>query len=67
MKPDSGYGLGYIYNRSINDETFSEYPVTDINDENFKVGSPFYFYFGLKRGKSALNRFVKKYITVESV
>lgn len=67
MKPDSGYGLGYIYNRSIADETYSLYPVTDTNNENYKVGAPFHFYFGLKRGKSALNRFIKKYITVESV
>ena len=67
MKPDSGYGLGYIYNRSIADETYSLYPDTDTNNENYKVGAPFHFYFGLKRGKSALNRFIKKYITVESI
>jgi hypothetical protein len=28
----------------------------------FTVGLPFHFYFGLSRGKSAMNRFVKKYV-----
>lgn len=69
MKPDVGYGLGHIYNRSVNDDTFSQYPATPSilgsdpqGNNSYKVGSPFHFYFGLKRGKSSLNRFIKQYI-----
>lgn len=64
MVPDYGYGLGHIYNRSATDDTYNPYPSKyNINSPNeFKVGAPFHFYFGLKRGKSSLNRFIKKYI-----
>lgn len=62
MKPNSGYGLGYIYNRSSTDPEYDSYPTNDVNGGNFKVGGPFYYYFGLKRGKSAMNRYIKKYI-----
>lgn len=65
MKPNSGYGLGYIYNRNANDPELDLYPVNNLNSGNFKVGSPFYFYFGLKRGKSAINRYIQKYIFLQ--
>jgi len=70
MKPDYGYGLGYIYNRSLADETFNQYPGNNPNptgqysEGDFKVGNPFYFYFGLKRGKTAITRFIKSYIEI---
>jgi len=65
MKPNAGYGLGYIYNRSVNDPEYDSYPVNNLNSGNFKVGSPFFFYFGLKRGKSAINQYIQKYIFLQ--
>lgn len=62
MRPDYGYGLGYIYNKSSSDPEFDSYPSNDPNGGNFKVGNPFHFYFGLRRGKTAMNRYIKKYI-----
>ena len=62
MKPNYGYGRGHIYNRSLSDLSLDSTPVNNTNLNNFKVGSPFYFYFGLKRGKSAMNRYIQKYI-----
>ena len=62
MKPNYGYGMGYIFNRSAVDPEYDSSPVNNENSDNFKVGSPFQFYFGLKRGKSAINRYIKKYI-----
>ena len=40
MKPNSGYGLGYIYNRSSTDPEYDSYPTNDVNGGNFKVGGP---------------------------
>ena len=62
MKPNYGYGRGHIFNRSLNDPSYDEAPINNTNLSNYKVGSPFYFYFGLKRGKSAMNRYITKYI-----
>jgi len=62
MKPNYGYGRGHIFNKSALDPEYDSYPINNENSNNFKVGSPFYFYFGLKRGKSAMNRYIKKYI-----
>lgn len=62
MKPNYGYGRGHIFNRSLNDLSLDSFPVNSTNLNNFKTGSPFYFYFGLKRGKSAMNRYIQKYI-----
>ena len=70
MKPDYGYGLGHIYNRSLADETFNQYPGNNPNptgqfsEGDFKVGNPFHFYFGLKRGKTAITKFIKNYIEI---
>ena len=37
-----------------------------MGSPTYRVGSPFHFYFGLKRGKSAMNKFITKYIFNES-
>jgi hypothetical protein len=37
------------------------------NDNSVTVGAPFYFYFGLKKGASAFDRFVKKWIRTETI
>ena len=82
MKPDAGYGLGYIYNKNSNGSELDAFPTNSPNacDDsssggvivdllsdglargNFKVGNPFHFYFGLRRGKTAMNRYIQKYI-----
>ena len=62
MKPNYGYGLGYLYNRSEDDPQLDALPIQNTNGNKFKVGSPFHFYFGHKRGKSAMNKFIIKYI-----
>lgn len=61
--PNTGYGLGYLYNRNNNYPELDEMAQTNPSHSGtFRVGSPFYFYFGLKRGKSAMNRYINKYI-----
>jgi hypothetical protein len=37
-------------------------PGTNNGSTNFVVGAPYHFYFGLGKGKTALNRFIKKYV-----
>jgi hypothetical protein len=34
-------------------------------DKSIVVGAPYFFYFGLKNGKTAMNRFIKTYINTE--
>lgn len=58
-----GPGYGYLYNATIGDpESDTQAPTNGTHSGRYRVGSPFYFYFGLKRGKSAMNRFIKKFI-----
>lgn len=59
-KPNSGLGTGFIFNRPINVYTPNQ-PI-DNGSDGYRVGSPFQFYFGLKRGKSAMNKFITKYM-----
>jgi len=55
---------GYIYSLTpsgdLNPSAGSIYPLTP--NRVFSVGSPFHFYFGLKKGKSAFDLFSKKWI-----
>ena len=60
FKPSSGDKLGYIYNRDGSGNVSSNYPQNQPS--KFLVGAPFHFYFGLRRGKSAMNRFISKYL-----
>ena len=58
-----GPGYGYLYNATVNDpESDTQAPTNSTHSGRYRVGSPFHFYFGLKRGKSAMNRFITKYI-----
>jgi hypothetical protein len=55
---------GYIYNSNIVGGQIK----TNVNlpssfNNNIMVGLPYHFYFGLKVGKTAMNRFVVKYIS----
>lgn len=57
---------GYIYNLTGN--TPNIISTEDFNSDAFKllVGAPYHFYFGLKVGKTAMNKFITKYIpTIE--
>ena len=57
----NGDNTGYIFNyTSAGEPTFN--PSVNQANPNFVVGAPYHFYFGLFRGKSAINRYIKKYI-----
>jgi hypothetical protein len=57
--------LGYIYNSDQNGEPLSSWS-SSFNDKNV-VGAPYHFYFGLRKGKSAINRYITKYILNQNV
>ena len=58
---NNGPELGYIYNYLPNGVTpSSTWPPS--NSQKFVVGAPHHFYFGLNKGKSAINRYITKYI-----
>jgi len=59
-KPTTGLGTGFIFNRPVN--VYPGSVPTDNGNDGYRVGSPFQFYFGLKRGKSAMNLFITKFI-----
>lgn len=63
LKPNFGNGLGYIYNRSTTNSRLDEAPSqVSIFGNSYKVGGPNHFYFGLNKGKSAMNKFINRYI-----
>jgi hypothetical protein len=41
-------------------------PPNEDNNRIFTVGAPFYFYFGLKKGKTAWDRFARKWLDLET-
>ena len=56
----TNYGKkGYIYN-SDNNGYSASFPPGQNN--SFVVGAPYHFYFGLGKGKTAVNRYITKYI-----
>ena len=57
--------LGYIYNSDVNGDTLSTWS-SAFMDKNI-VGAPYHFYFGLRKGKSAINRYITKYILNQDV
>ena len=59
-KPQTGLGTGFIFNRPTN--TFPGLPPASSKTLQYRVGSPFQHYFGLKKGKSAMNRFITKFM-----
>jgi hypothetical protein len=56
---------GYIYNSTPTGATDEAFPSGQPNQ--FLVGAPYHFYFGLGKGKSAINRYIKKYILNQDV
>jgi len=68
FKTDNGTGvfngnLGYIFNydNNGNPSQTNTWP-NNQNSTKFVVGAPFHFYFGLRKGKTSLNRYITKYI-----
>ena len=67
--PNNGDFKGYIYSIDRNQTPpeleapyFSQQPPNDPLERVFQVGAPYFFYFGLKKGKTAFDRFAKKWI-----
>ena len=62
---------GYIYSYDdINDEynpSRSSWATNSPIPSAITVGAPFHFYFGLKKGKTAWDRFIKKWINFENI
>jgi hypothetical protein len=62
---------GYIYSYDdINDEynpSRSSWVTNSPVQTAITVGAPFHFYFGLKKGKTAWDRFIKKWINFENI
>jgi len=57
----NGPQKGYIYNyTNTGIPTFA--PSNNQTSDRFVVGAPYHFYFGLGKGKTALNRYITKYI-----
>ena len=52
---------GYIFSVDGN----GNYSPTQEQSKNFIVGAPFHFYFGIMKGKSAMDKFKTKYSIVE--
>ena len=68
FQPQNGTGpfngaTGYIYNYDSNgnpNQNTNQWP--QGQSKRFVVGAPYHFYFGLGKGKSAINRYITKYI-----
>jgi len=67
-------GYIYSYDRTITSPTFDQYNINvnswerNISGENnVTVGAPFHFYFGLKKGKTSWDRFVRKWINTSNI
>ena len=56
---------GYIYNSEIVNNTVQFKNTTNANLDKLLVGAPYHFYFGLKTGKSAMNKFIDKYVLTQ--
>ena len=64
------YQKGYIYAVDNNGYITADPTYWDENDDEIKlvtVGAPFHFYFGLRRGASAFDRFRTKWINTSNV
>ena len=53
------YQRGYIFN--VNSSGGYSYSMAGVPSSKFLVGAPFHFYFGIKKGNSALDKFKTKY------
>jgi len=51
---------GFIYQTDGSGNPIPTWPPSQ--NDTFIVGAPYHFYFGLRKGKSAINRYITKYI-----
>ena len=56
------YERGYLFN--YKNDSYAPNEFTNM-ETKFLVGAPFHFYFGIVKGASAMDRFVKKYVRQE--
>jgi hypothetical protein len=70
------YFKGYIFSVNLfNPLVIPDYEASyqgNINPNNpepriYQVGAPFHFYFGLKKGKTAFDRFIKKWLDFNNI
>jgi hypothetical protein len=59
------YMKGFIYN--VDESGNLEESLVNITESNYSVGAPYHFYFGLKKGRSAMDLFFIKYVDTEIV
>jgi hypothetical protein len=70
---NQSYLKGYIwgYDNALNPPQYSaNIAKREINSPQslvYSVGAPFYFYFGLKKGASAWDRFARKWLNLEEI
>jgi hypothetical protein len=70
---NNSYNKGYIYNVNNSGQYSSDLSFQDYNnlvngkEKHITVGGPFHFYFGLKKGRSAWDRFARKWIGFENI
>ena len=72
--PQTKYYKGYIYSVNANGYLVArDANIQNIWEQNIPlgeaitVGGPFYFYFGLKRGASAMDRFIQKWVDTDYI
>jgi len=53
---------GYIYNSKINGTQIEPKSTMNNRPDAFMMGSPYFFYFGLRKGGSSMNRFIDKFV-----
>jgi len=58
---------GYLYNANSSGVEITNQAGSTPTPGRYRVGSPFQFYFGLGRGKSAINRFITKEIFLREI
>jgi len=56
---------GYIYQRNLNG-TYNNAATGSTTNNYTLTSAPWYFYFGLKKGKSAMDKFVQQYLGTET-
>jgi hypothetical protein len=65
FNPSTTGRRGYIYNQTPQGLANPNWPAG--TQQSFIVGGPNHFYFGLNKGKSAINRYIKAYILNQDV
>ena len=61
-RPTSNKTINLIFN--YKNDSYAPNEFTNM-ETKFLVGAPFHFYFGIVKGASAMDRFVKKYVRQE--